>query len=124
MGFGWFSKCGLGLLPALTQKGHHLHHLHQHHTSPSSVTDHICLCYQSLQSERVVIIISLPVPWVFLLCQHARSVPACQRVILEVSELPWACFPEVLDVLKAKLLCHCARWLKIHMTVLMAQIDL
>ena len=46
----------------------------------------------SLKSTRVrgcVIIISLPMPWVCLLCQHARSVPACQRVIPEVSELPW-----------------------------------
>ena len=62
-------------------------------TSPSSCKpDHICVCHQSLQIERVVIIISLPVPWVCLLCQHA-SMPevcqACQRVIPEVSELPW-----------------------------------
>ena len=38
-----------------------------------------------------IIIIGLPMPWVCLLCQHvcqhARSVPVCQMVIPEVSEL-------------------------------------
>ena len=38
------------------------------------------------------VIIGLPVPWVCLLCQHAKSVPVCQRVIPEVSVLPWT-FP-------------------------------
>ena len=80
--------------------------------------------------ESWCVIIGLPVPWVCLLCQHvshARSVPACARG----SSLKCLCFPgcflevpAVLDVLKAKTLCHCARWLKIHKTVLMAQICL
>ena len=53
-------------------------------------------------------------------CQHARSVPACQRVIPEVFELTWM-NQRALDVLKAKTWCHCARWLKTHKTVLMVQ---
>ena len=54
------------------------------------------------------------VPWVCQLCQHASSVPACQRAIPEVTELPWMSlrFPDVPDVLKARTLCHCARWLR------------
>ena len=37
----------------------------------------VCLCHGSVYCA------SMPA------CQHARSVPACQRVIPEVSELPW-----------------------------------
>ena len=64
-------------------------------------TDHIiCVCQQSLPDwESCVFVISVPVPWVCLLCQHARwarSVPACQQMSP--------------DVLKALTLSHCARW--------------
>ena len=89
----------------------------------------------SLKSTRVrgcVIIISLPMPWVCLLCQcvcqHASMPEVCQHA--RGSSLKWlnfpGClwgplrFPDVSDVLKAKILCHCARWLKTHKTVLMA----
>ena len=82
---------------------------------------HLCVpVWKSTRLRGWCIIISLPVPWVCLLCQHARSVPAWQRVIPEVSALPWT-FPEVLDVLRAKMWCHCARWLKTHKTELMVQ---
>ena len=94
-------------------------------TSPSSCKLTTSVCAISLQIERVVII-SFPVPWVCLLCQHASMPEECQHVrgsSLKCLSFPgW--FPEVLDVLKAKTLCHCARWLKTHKTVLMVQIDL
>ena len=72
------------------------------------VSSLVCMCHGSLYCASMSA------------CQHARSVPACQRVIPEVSELPWT-FPEVPDVMKAMTWCHCARWLKTHKTVLMAQ---
>ena len=67
-------------------------------------------------------------PWVCLLCQHVcqcASMPACQECASMPEGHPrsvWASqrSQRVPDVLKAKTLCHCARWLKIHKTVLMA----
>ena len=97
-------------------------------TSPSScklTTSSVCVCHQSIYRLREwCVIISLPVPWVCLLCQCASMPEVCQHArgsfqkclyfpghFLEV--------PAVLDVLKVKTLCHCARWLKTHKTVLM-----
>ena len=84
-------------IPALTQKMDQ--HLHQHQitihiTIPSSLLTTICECQQSLPEwERgVSSSVCLPVPWVCLLCQHARwarSVPACQRVIQMFIQMSW-----------------------------------
>ena len=64
----------------------------------------VCLCHGSVYCA------SMPaVPGV---CQHARR--SSQKCLCFPG---W--FPDALDVLKAKTLCHCARWLKIHKTVLM-----
>ena len=78
----------------------------------SCVSSLVCLCHGSVYCASV--------PAMPEVCQHARG-----------SSLKCLCFPgrflevpAVLDVLKAKTLCHCARWLKIHKTVLMAQIYL
>ena len=83
-------------------------------------SDHSCLWVWSLPDwEDCVIIISLPMPWVCLLCQHvcqhAREV--CQHA--RGSSQMCLSFPggsqrflEVPDVLKAMTLCHCTRWLK------------
>ena len=66
--------------------------------TPSSTINwphHLCVPAESSRVREWCIIIGLPVPWVCLLCQHARcatSVPECQRVIPEVSVLPWT-FP-------------------------------
>ena len=78
----------------------------------SGVSSLVCLCHGSVYCASM--------PAMPEVCQHARG-----------SSLKCLCFPgcflevpAVLDVLKAKTLCHCARWLKIHKTVLMAQIYL
>ena len=92
MGLGQFLG-GLVLVPVLPQIfSHHFNHLNLINCE----TDHICVFQsQSLPDWGVgvsslvclchgsVCCASMPV------CQHARSVPACQRVIPEVSELPW-----------------------------------
>ena len=92
-------------------------------TSPSSCKLTTSVCAISLQIERVIII-SLPVPWVCLLCQCASMPEVCQHA--RGSSQKGLCFPAhflevpaVLDVLKAKMLCDCARWLKTHKTLLM-----
>ena len=110
MGWAGFWVC-TGFFPVLTQKWHQLHH-HIHHHQPSCelTTSSVCAIRVSRVREWCVII-GLPVPWVCLLCQQCAIMP--EGCFLEV--------PEVLDVLKAKSLCHCARWLKTHKTVLMAQ---
>ena len=78
----------------------------------SGVSSLVCLCHGSVYCDSM--------PAMPEVCQCARG-----------SSLKCLCFPgcfldapAVLDVLKAKTLCHCARWLKIHKTVLMAQIYL
>ena len=81
-----------GFLPALTQKRHQLHH-HLHHHQPScKLTTSSVWAYQSLQNGRMVChhwfacamgLSTVPA------CQHARSVSVCQRIIPEVSVLPW-----------------------------------
>ena len=97
------------------------HHTHHH---PVYWPHHLCVPAESSRLRELVFIIGClyhgsvycasmpPVP---------ESVPACQRVILKCLCFPGH-FPEVPDVLKAKTLCHCARWLKHHKTVLMVQI--
>ena len=85
-----------GFLPALTQKRHQLH-ITIYITIICCVNwPHLCVPIRVSRMREWCVIISLPVPWVCLLCQHAnehaRSVPACQRVIPEVSVLPWT-FP-------------------------------
>ena len=74
----------------------------------SGVSSLVCLCHGSVYWASM--------PAMPEVCQHARG-----------SSLKCLCFPghfldvpAVLDVLKAKTLCHCARWLKTHKTVLMA----
>ena len=64
--------------------------------TPSSTINwphHLCVAIRVLTRVREwCVIIGLPVPWVCLLCHHAshaRSVPACQRIIPEVFVLPW-----------------------------------
>ena len=84
------------------------------YSSPSSLlttSSSVCASRVYPDWESCVFVISVPVPWVCLLCQHARwarSVPACQQMSP--------------DVLKALMLSHCARWqFKFHKTVLMVQ---
>ena len=64
--------------------------------TPSSTikptTSSVCASRVFYRVREWCVIIDLPVPWVCLLWQHAshaRSVPACQRVIPEVFVLPW-----------------------------------
>ena len=64
--------------------------------TPSSTckltTSSVCASRVFSRLREWCVIIGLPVPWVCQLCQcdsHARSVPASQRVIPEVSVLPW-----------------------------------
>ena len=85
-----------GLLPDLTQKCHQLHHhIHHHQPSCKPTTSSVCAIRVFSRMREWCVIIGLPVPWVCLLCQHARctrSVSVCQRVIPEVSVFPWT-FP-------------------------------
>ena len=123
MGLGQFSECGLVHCLFWLRKWINIESpyitIFNH---PLSRPHHLCVPAESTRMREWCIIIGLPVPWVCLLCQCARcarSVPACQRVILEVTELPWM-ITDVPDVLKALTLCHCARWqFKFHKTVLM-----
>ena len=84
LGLGWF----LSVLTQIIWSSQTLWNLR------NQKTDHNSLESEVYQIERVVIIISLyamglsTVPACVPACQHARSVPACQRVIPEVSELP------------------------------------
>ena len=88
MGFGRFSECGLVYCLLWLRKDIiYITYINIHITITCKLTTSVCAI--RVYRVRVVIIISLPVPCICLLCQHARSVPACQRVILEVSELPW-----------------------------------
>ena len=125
MGLGQFSECGLvscllwlrndiNFITIYTIINHPVnqpHHLCVPAESPdweSGVSSLVCLCHGSVYCAC-----SMPE-----VCQCVRG-----------SSLKCLCFPgcflevpAVLDVLKAKSLCHCARWLKTHKTVLMAQI--
>ena len=97
MGLGHGFWVWTGLLPALTQKRHQLHHhLHHHQPSCKLTKSSVCVCHQSIQSERVVchhwFACAMGLSTVPAACHHARSVPAYQRVIPEVSVLPWT-FP-------------------------------
>ena len=90
-GLGRFSECGLvycliwlrnviNLITIYTIINHKL------------TTSSVCASRVLSRVREWCVIIGLPVPWVCLLCQHAshaRSVPVCQRVILEVFVLPW-----------------------------------
>ena len=118
MGLGRFLGVDWSLACSDSELTSTLHqHLYHHHLVN---WPHLSVPIRVSRLRGWSIIISLLVPWVCLLCQHAsmpacqhaRSVPACHRVIPEVSELPWM-LSEVLDCLKAKTWCHCARWLKI-----------
>ena len=95
-GWGRFSECGLvnscsdsenGSTTTSTSNQHTHHHpvYWPHHASVIRV----------FQIERAVcFVISVPVPWVCLLCHYqparwARSVPACQRVIQMFIQMSW-----------------------------------
>ena len=118
MGFGPVFWVWTSLLPDLTQKGH----LELHHILPSStinwLTHHpVCASRVLLRLREWCVIIGClcngsvycaSMPAIPEVCQHARGssqkclcFPGC---FLEV--------PAVQDVLKAKTLCHCARWFK------------
>ena len=112
MGLGQFSECGLVYCLLWLRKDITYINIHitecskvyvitgpnKHLTSVCAIRVYrlgewwsslVCLCHGSVYC--------LPV------CQHARSVPACERVILEVSELPWMVSrsprcPEGLDI--------------------------
>ena len=77
----WFSVCSdsedINFLTIYTIINH-----------PVNQPHHLCEPIRVSRVGEWCVIISLPVPWVCLLCQHARSVPVCQRVIPEVSVLP------------------------------------
>ena len=129
MGLGQFSECGLvycllwlrnvinciTIYIIFTHPVNQPHHLCVPAESPdweSGVSSLVCLWHGSVYCASV--------PAMPEVCQHARG-----------SSLKCLCFPgsflevpAVLGVLKAKTLCHCARWLKTHKTVLMAQIYL
>ena len=121
----WFPACSDSEKTSITTSTLNQHTHHHHKLTTSS-----CVCQQSLPRLRewcVIIgclchgsVYCASIPAISEVCQHARG-----------SSLKCVCFPRrflevpaVLDVLKAKTLCHCARWLKIHKTVLMAQIFL
>ena len=66
------------------------HHTHHH---PVYWPHHLCVPAESTRMREWCIIIGLPVPWVCLLCQHARwarSVPVCQQMS-QMSWRPWHC---------------------------------
>ena len=90
MGLGWFLSVDWSLAWSDSEKTSTSHqHLHYHH--PVN-WPHLCVPVRVSRLRGWWIIISLPVPRVCLLCQHASSVPVCQMVISEVSVLPWT-FP-------------------------------
>ena len=92
MGLGQFSKCGLVYCLFWLRKDITCINIHITITCKPTTyvcairvyrlrewwSSLVCLCHGSVYCA------SMPE-----VCQHARSVPACQRVILEVSELPW-----------------------------------
>ena len=113
----YFSVYGVGPVSECSdsdlQTSSKLHKLHQ------PVKPFWPVSFRLPEWEDCAIIISLSMPWVCLLCQHVASMPeVCQHA--RGSSQKCLSFPEVPDVLKAKMLCHCARWLKTHKTVLMA----
>ena len=89
-------------------------------------SDHSCLWVWSLPEwEGCAIIISLPMPWVCLLCQCvcqcASMLEVCQHA--RGSSQKCLSFPEVPEgprCPEGQDIVHCARWLKTHKTVLMA----
>ena len=128
MGLGQFSECGLVSYLLWLRNDINFITIYTIINHPVNQPHHLCVPIRVSKLREWCVIIGLPVPWVCLLCQHvyqhARSVPACQRVIPEVYVLPWTfprgsssprC-PDGQDIVPL--------WLKTHKTVLMAQIYL
>ena len=90
MGLGRFSECGLVFCLLWLRNDINFITIYTIINHPVNRPHHLWVPSESRLREWCVII-GLPVPWVCLLCQHA-SVPVCQRVIPEVSVLPWT-FP-------------------------------
>ena len=96
MGLGRFSECGLVNCLLWLRKQINI-------KSPSiNIFNHpvnrphhpVWVSTESIRLRELCFIISVPVPWVCLLChyQHARwarSVPACQRVIQMFIQMSW-----------------------------------
>ena len=98
---------------------------HHHKSHEPWETDHICVFQSQSLPDWGVGVSSLVACTMGLssvppcasrpkVCQHARELS------LKCLSFP-KCSQRVLDVLKAKMWCHCARWLKTHKTVPMVQ---
>ena len=119
MGLGRFSDCGLVYCLFWLRK------------DITCINIHITITYKPTTYVCAIRVYRVREWWSSLvfLCHgsvYCASIPACQKCASMPEGHPrsvWASlngFPEVLDVLKAKSLCHCARWLKTHKTVVMA----
>ena len=88
MGLGQFSECGLVYCLIWLRNVINFITIYTIINHPVNRPHHLCVPVRVFSRMREwCVIIGLPVPWVCLLCQHARcarSVPACQRVI------PWS----------------------------------
>ena len=91
MGLGRFLSVNWFLACSDSEKTSTSHHHLHHHQPLCKLTTSVC-AIRVYRLREWCVIISLSVPWVCLLCQHASSVPSCQRVIPEVFVLPWT-FP-------------------------------
>ena len=95
MGLGWFSECGLVYCLFWLRNDINFITIYTIIKHSGNQPHHLCVPSVFSRLREWCVIIGLPGSWVCLLCQHARcarSVPACQRVIPEVSVLPWT-FP-------------------------------
>ena len=87
MGLGQFSECGLVYCLIWLRNVIKIITINTIFNHSVSWPHHLCVPAESYPEWESGVITGLPVPWVCLLCQcasHARSVPACQRVIPEV----------------------------------------
>ena len=97
MGLGQFSECGLVYCLIWLRNVINFITIYTIFNHPVNRPHHLCVPAVFSRMREWCVIIGLPLPWVCLLCQHARcarSVPAYQRVIqkcpgFQKSQMSW-----------------------------------